>query len=225
LNKTQEEMVLDNMGLVHKIVGKYNVYDNVNFDYDDLLQEGTIGLMKAIKNFDSSKNNKFSTFAHHYINGYILRHINEVNPIHIPAGKVAKSKRVKKLMQENLSNEKISKELKLNDEKLNDLIDIQNQSVISLYAKTSNAIENNSYYIDTIESKEIADDDLIIDIKNAINKLSKSQKEILMQIIYKNKKGTEIAKEMNYTKQNVNRIYRDALKKLKEELKEGYCFN
>ena len=225
MNQVQEQKMLDNMGLVHKIVGKYNTHDNINFDYDDQVQEGTIGLMKAIENFDESKNNKFSTYAHHYINGYILRYINQTNSIHVPVHTFSNSKKVEKLLQNNLSIDEICEKLNMDNDKINELINIQNQSIVSLHTKMSNNTETSSYYIDTIPSKNVRDDDLTMDVKNAINKLCQAQKEIIMQIIYKNKKGTDIAKKMNYTKQNVDRIYRGALKKLKEELKEGYCLN
>lgn len=57
------EVVENNMGLVHMIAKKkYNIYRNTSY-YEDIIQEGTIGLIKAWNTFDKSKGYEFSTYA------------------------------------------------------------------------------------------------------------------------------------------------------------------
>lgn len=61
------QLISHNMGLVHKIAGRYVNYPSHNLDYDDLVSEGVFGLMEAIKRFDSSKGVRFSTYAYWWI--------------------------------------------------------------------------------------------------------------------------------------------------------------
>jgi len=63
----------DNISLVHYVLLKFNIAKD---QYDDLFQEGIIGLIKAIQTFDISKNNKFSTYAYICIRNEIIRYIN-----------------------------------------------------------------------------------------------------------------------------------------------------
>ena len=60
LKPEQYNKVLENMGLVHHLLKQVNFAPG---DYDDLVQIGTIGLMKAVAAFDETRKIKFGTFA------------------------------------------------------------------------------------------------------------------------------------------------------------------
>jgi RNA polymerase sigma-32 factor len=65
-------LVLSNLKLVVKIaLGYYNTYTNVR----DLIQEGNIGLMQAVKKYNPYKGTKFSTYASFWIRAYMLKYI------------------------------------------------------------------------------------------------------------------------------------------------------
>lgn len=66
--------VEDNLNLVHYVLSKMNVS---TCQYDDLFQEGVIGLMKAIKTFNIEKQNKFSTYAYICIKNEILHFLKK----------------------------------------------------------------------------------------------------------------------------------------------------
>lgn len=73
---SKAEVVAQNMGLVHYIANKFRSRINQNLDYDDLVSEGVIGLIKAFEYFDPSKFEggiKFATYAVPMIKGYIQR--------------------------------------------------------------------------------------------------------------------------------------------------------
>jgi RNA polymerase sigma-32 factor len=66
------KLVVSNLKLVVKIaLGYYNTYANVR----DLIQEGNIGLMQAVKKYNPYKGTKFSTYASFWIRAYILKFI------------------------------------------------------------------------------------------------------------------------------------------------------
>ena len=77
----KEELVLSNVKLVLSLVQKYHQRTN---NLDDLFQVGIIGLMKAIENFDTSLNVRFSTYAVPLIIGEIKRYLRDNSPLRIP---------------------------------------------------------------------------------------------------------------------------------------------
>lgn len=69
--------VQDYIGLVHNITNKRFKQFKHKYSYEDLFQNGCVGLMIAAKKFDESKNIKFTTFAYINIDYYILRQIRD----------------------------------------------------------------------------------------------------------------------------------------------------
>lgn len=107
-----ETFVKDNKKLVLKSAARYARLTGV--EYDDLVAEGTIGLMVAFDRFDEKKGFLFSSFGVRYINGYILVYIRENGrqirvPTHVfdAANKIFK----RKMMDE--SPEEIAKKLNI----------------------------------------------------------------------------------------------------------------
>lgn len=70
------EVLSRNKGLVNKIARSYYL---VGGDLEDLIQEGMIGLYRAIKNYDPSRNNKFSTLAYICIRHQIQASVKKAN--------------------------------------------------------------------------------------------------------------------------------------------------
>ncbi|KRU24041.1 RNA polymerase sigma-70 factor [Clostridium sporogenes] len=63
------------LGFVHSITNKRYKQFKHKYSYEDLFQEGYVGLMKAANRFDSTRGAKFSTYAYPYVDGQILRMI------------------------------------------------------------------------------------------------------------------------------------------------------
>ncbi len=64
-----DQIIWHNMRLVAHMAKKYS---NSNFEMDDLISTGTVGLIKAVRNFDASKGSKFATYAAKCIDNEIL---------------------------------------------------------------------------------------------------------------------------------------------------------
>ena len=69
-----EELVTENLPLVKSIVKRFM---NRGYEYEDLLQTGTIGLIKAIKNYSFAYDVRFSTYAVPLITGEIKRFLRD----------------------------------------------------------------------------------------------------------------------------------------------------
>ena len=69
------ELILNNLNLVHFVIKKMNIKIGNDFDYDDLYQVGVIGLIYASKNYEENKHITFSTFSFVCIKNEILKFI------------------------------------------------------------------------------------------------------------------------------------------------------
>jgi RNA polymerase primary sigma factor len=77
----RNEMVEANLGLVHSVARGYS---SLGVPYEDLVQEGTIGLMRAVERFDDSRGVKFSTYAVWWIRSRIVKALGQARTIRVP---------------------------------------------------------------------------------------------------------------------------------------------
>lgn len=89
-----------NMGLVVNRAKFYKRQFNPNLDVDDLIQDGCIGLMTAIRKFDPSRGNKFSTVAYMWINQSIVRSANKTSRlVRLPENRVTQYTRMNRISE------------------------------------------------------------------------------------------------------------------------------
>lgn len=91
-----------NLGWVYKIARRYVRTGNEHgLEYDDLVQEGRIGLMRAVDKFEPERGNKFSTMATWWIRQAITRALDDQqSAVHIPAYQLTRLRRMHRIEQQ-----------------------------------------------------------------------------------------------------------------------------
>ena len=99
-----DELVLANVGLIHKVVHRFPI-KNSNCSYQDLYQEGVGGLIHGIQKFDCTRGYRLSTYCFRWISAYVQRYFqNQGKTIRLPVHMANKQFALKKVI-ENMTTE------------------------------------------------------------------------------------------------------------------------
>lgn len=214
------KLIEHNMPLIKSIVRRYR---NKQVEYDDLMQLGLMGLVKAINNFDKSYNVRFSTYAVPMIAGEIKRFIRDDGTIKVSRAMKALSSKISKYIevyrQEHNGDphiDEIAKEFGITAHEVNTVLDSAKYP-LSLYEKYDD--EKGRNLIDKIPSNETQDDmlDRII-IKDAVKALPERERMVIILRYYRDKTQSEIASLMGVSQVQISRIESKIIDKLKKSL-------
>ena len=220
----KELLVNGNLKLVLSLLKKFN---NRVDNLDDLFQIGCVGLIKAIDNFDISFNVKFSTYAVPMILGELKRYLRDNNSLRISRSIKDIAYKTLKLKDElttingyEPTNSEIAK--LLNIDEIDIIIALDSlKDPISMYEPIYNDGGDTIYLSDQLEdkSKNINSWDISIYLIDAINKLRKKEKKILLDRYIIGKTQVEISEELGISQAQVSRIEKDAIKTMKKIIK------
>lgn len=220
----REDLINGNLKLVLSILKKFT---NKAENMDDLFQVGTIGLVKAIDNFDLKYNVKFSTYAVPMIVGEVRRYLRDNSAIRVSrsmkdtAYKALKLK--ENIMMETGKEASISEIAKILEK---DEIDVicaleATKSTISMHEPIYNDGGETIYLFDQLanpnESSVNWNNKILLE--NAIDKLKMKEKFILLQRFIMGKTQMEISDELGISQAQVSRIEKNALNNVKKLVK------
>lgn len=217
--KAREDLINGNLRLVLSVIQRFT---NRGENLDDLFQVGCIGLIKAIDNFDTSHDVRFSTYAVPMIIGEVRRYLRDNNPIRVSRSLRDTAYHAMQI-KERISNEKgyeptveeIAKEMNLKKE---DVV-IALEAVVdpvSFYEPVYSNGGDTIFLMDQIGSNE-TDVDWVDEIvlKEAIKDLPQREKKILSMRFMRGMTQTEVANEIGISQAQVSRLEKNALDSIK----------
>ncbi len=213
-------IVENNSGLVWSIVKRFK---GRGYENEDLYQIGTIGLIKAIKNFNPEYEVKLSTYAVTYIIGEIKKFIRDDGIIKVSRSIKELCVKIKDIENRNVKEgknvtiEEIARELKVEKEDIALAIDSMKQ-VESIYQEESN--DGKISIIDKISSEKDETEITVnkIFIKELLNKMDSRDRQIIMLRYFNGQTQSQVAKMLNISQVQVSRIEKKILNKMKIEL-------
>lgn len=219
----REQYIEGNLRLVLSVIKRFS---SSNENVDDLFQIGCIGLIKAIDNFDSSLNVKFSTYAVPMIIGEIRRFLRDNNSIRVSRSLkdtaykaiYARENLTKRNLKEPTINE-IAAEIGITKEDIVYALDaIQNP--MSLYEPVYTEGGDTLYVMDQISDKKNREELWVehLSLSEAMKKLGEREHEIIHLRFFEGKTQMEVADMIGISQAQVSRLEKNALRVMKNYL-------
>ena len=227
-------LVVSNLRFVVKVAREYLSY---GFPLSDLIQEGTMGLMKAVKKFDPYKGYRLISYAVWWIRAGIQNHIMKFwSQVKIGTTqaqrklfhKIGRAKKELNIENTEMTEQEVSKVAKLFGVKDKDVIDMEFRMASRDYSLDAAATEDNSVtYLDALSDGRATQEEVLQSIeieelsshgiKAGFEKLSPREQKVIESRYLKSspEKLRELGDELGISKERVRQIEVHALKKLK----------
>lgn len=224
--EARDYLIENNMGLVHAIAKSYLGTDY----YDSLVQEGNIGLIKAVDNFEPERGFKFSTYAYFKIKGEMQRFIRDRRediPFRVKRedfnlyGEIQDTKTIliNKLNREPTLLE-IAKYIDVTVQQISEAINaIKNYTSLQNMKYRNKDGREDILIIDSIESKEYMQDEQIINkimIEKALRVLTDKQRKVIHLRYFKDYSQVKTGQVLNISQAQISRIEKRALELMRK---------
>ena len=222
--EAREEYIRGNLRLVLSVIKRFS---QSNENVDDLFQIGCIGLIKAIDNFDSSLDVKFSTYAVPMIIGEIRRFLRDSsNPIRVSRSLkdtaykaiYAKENYVKRNLKEPTVQE-IAEEIGISKEDIVFALDAI-QAPMSLQEPVYNDGGDALYVMDQISDTKNKEEKWVEDLslEAAMEHLGERERYIIKLRFFEGKTQMEVAEQIQISQAQVSRLEKNALRVMRQYL-------
>ncbi len=219
----REELISGNLRLVLSVIQRFS---NRGENADDLFQVGCIGLIKAIDNFNTDMDVKFSTYGVPMIVGEIRRYLRDNSTLRVSramrdmAYKVLQAKESYMAQhQKEPTVEEIAQILGVKREEVVFALDAILEPV-SLYEPVYSDSGDAVCVMDQVKDNKNTDEMWLerIALKEAVDRLSEREQKILTMRFFQGKTQMEVSSEIGISQAQVSRLEKNALRQIRKEL-------
>lgn len=214
----KNKIASDNMGLVHACCKRFA---GKGIEYDELFAAGSLGLAKAINNFDESRNFQFSTYAFPVIMGEIKRLFRDGGSVKVSRTLKELAMNISKLSSEFRQNNgreptvsQIAKILDVSEEKV---VDALNCTKLPLSLTADYDEEGNPQIDVPVDDIQYAISERI-SLERAVSLLDEKDRRIITLRYYQNKTQSQTAKLLDMTQVQISRREKKILNIIREKM-------
>ena len=192
-------------------------------EYDDLYQLGCVGFIKAVKNFSTEYEVRFSTYAVPMIAGEVKRFLRDDGPVKVSRGTKSAAIKIARFVDEYKRDhgesptvDKTAKQFDLEPQEAVFIMD-SCQYPVSIYDSND---DNSKSLIDKLQTSENEDEKLDkMMLKKIINELSPRDKKIILLRYFADKTQSEVARVLSVSQVQISRLESKILGRIRSE----YC--
>lgn len=221
--QAREELIAGNLRLVLSVIQRFS---NRGENADDLFQVGCIGLIKAIDNFNTELDVKFSTYGVPMIVGEIRRYLRDNSTMRVSramrdtAYKVLQAKEA--YMARHQKEPTVEEIAKMLDIKREDVVFALDAIVepVSLYEPVYSDSGDNICVMDQVKDNKNNDEMWVerIALKEAVDHLTDRERKILSMRFFQGKTQMEVSAEIGISQAQVSRLEKNALRQIRREM-------
>jgi RNA polymerase sigma factor for flagellar operon FliA len=235
-NTNREKLIVEYSGLIKFIASKIAARLPSNIELDDLISSGVIGLMDAIDKYDSTRDNKFKTYAEFRIRGAILDELRSQD--WVPRSVREKAKvlerayaKIEQVKGRQATDDEVCMELGMSTEQYHEMLnEVRSVSLLSYDDLTnlSNADKRSLHGNGEAGSKvptpysEVSVAHLKKLVAEAIEDLPEKQRLVLSLYYYEDLNLKEIGRVLDVTESRVSQLHSQAIFKLKARLRNHW---
>jgi RNA polymerase sigma factor FliA len=232
LLEAKETLIENYLPLVRQIAVSIIRKLRPGVDLDDLISDGTFGLMRAVEQFDPGRGVKFETYATPVVRGAIYNGLRALD--WMPERTRGKARALQRAMEKFTvlygrpgTEEELAEELKMSTSEVYELItDLGCVYLLSLDQPfPSSGDDENASILDIIEDKEGTDPSIEIEfieqreiLKNVVDGLGERERILIQRHYYEGISFDKIAQEMGVSKQRISQIHSRAVRRLRDQL-------
>lgn len=213
------ELVESNMPLIKSIVRRYK---NKQIEYEDLIQLGTLGLIKAVNNFDLKYGVRFSTYAVPMVAGEIKRFIRDDGAIKVSRSVKAQALEMNKFVEAFQSEysrsptvEELAEKFGVEASEVTFIME-SSRYPVSINAETDD--DNLSLGDKIAGTRDINDELDKLLLKDIISNLDERDRKIIILRYFRDRTQSEVAEELGVSQVQVSRLESKILARMKEML-------